>query len=114
MLDTVDVHGDVADIPGQPTRPPLAEMSMFSLALEPLNTSVSVPAWPSTMSLPSPGFQTNWSLPSPRSAKSLPHAAGDDVIAVATEQPVCTAAADYGVIAVAAVERGVDETCSER
>ncbi len=54
------------------TRPPLAEISIFSLALEPLNTSVSVPAPPSTISLPSPGFQTKVSLPSPRSAKSLP------------------------------------------
>ena len=54
------------------TRLPLAEMSMFSATLEPLNTSVSVPSWPSTMSLPSPGFQMNVSLPAPRKATSLP------------------------------------------
>ena len=54
------------------TREPLAEMSMFSPTLAPLNTSVSVPAWPSTMSLPSPGFQMNVSLPLPSRATSLP------------------------------------------
>ena len=54
------------------TRAPLAEMSMFSLTLAPLNSSVSVPAWPSTVSLPSPGFQTNVSSPAPRKATSLP------------------------------------------
>ena len=37
-------------------RPPLAEMSMFSLMLAPLNSSVSMPSWPSTVSLPSPGI----------------------------------------------------------
>ena len=54
------------------TRLPLAEMSMFSLMLAPLNSSVSVPAWPSTMSLPSPGFQTKVSSPAPRRPTSLP------------------------------------------
>ena len=45
LLDAVEVHGDVADVAEQPRpRLPLAEMSMFSLALEPLNSSVSVPA----------------------------------------------------------------------
>ena len=54
------------------TRLPLAEMSMFSSMLAPLNSSVSMPAWPSTVSLPSPGFQTNVSSPAPRKATSLP------------------------------------------
>ena len=54
------------------TRLPLAEMSMFSLAFEPLNSIVSVPAWPSTVSLPSPGFHTNVSSPAPSKATSLP------------------------------------------
>src|SRR3954454_24207426 len=48
------------------TRPPLAEMLMFSLILAPLNASVSVPLPPSTVSLPSPGFQTKVSSPAPR------------------------------------------------
>ena len=79
--------------------PPLAEMSMFSLTLAPLNTSVSVPAWPSTVSLPSPGFQTNVSLPAPSRAVSLPCAANDEVVALA---------ADDLVIAGAAIDREVD------
>ena len=54
------------------TRGPLAEMSMFSLAFEPLNRRVSVPAWPSTVSLPSPGFHTNVSSPAPSKARSSP------------------------------------------
>ena len=53
-------------------RAPLATMSMFSAMLAPLNSSVSVPAWPSTTSLPSPGFQMNVSLPAPSSATSSP------------------------------------------
>ena len=53
-------------------RLPLAETSMCSPMLEPLKTSVSVPAPPSTTSLPSPGFQMNVSLPLPSNATSLP------------------------------------------
>ena len=48
------------------TRLPLAEMSIFSAMLAPLNTIVSAPAWPSIVSLPSPGFQTNVSSPARR------------------------------------------------
>ncbi len=54
------------------TRPPLADTSMFSFTLAPLKASVSVPFWPSTMSLPSPGFHKNVSLSSPSRATSLP------------------------------------------
>src|SRR5262249_25830695 len=53
-------------------RLPLAEMSIFSRLASPLNWSVSVPAWPSTVSLPSPGFQTNVSLPALPVMVSLP------------------------------------------
>ena len=45
---------------------------MVSAALLPLNSMVSVPAWPSTTSLPSPGSQMNTSSPVPRNATSLP------------------------------------------
>ena len=72
LLDAVEVHVMLPTSRESRTRPPLAEISMFSATLAPLNTSVSVPAPPSTMSLPSPGFHTKVSLPSPRSAKSLP------------------------------------------
>ena len=73
------------------TRSPLAEMSMFSAMLAPLNSIVSMPAWPSTVSLPSPGFQTN------------------SVVAGAQERGVVAVAADDEVVAVAA-----DEQCRRR
>ena len=64
-----------------------------------------MPAWPSTVSLPSPGFQTNVSLPAPSRAVSLPCAAKDEVVALA---------ADDLVIAGAAVDREVDLAGFER
>src|SRR5262245_26051983 len=45
---------------------------MFSAEAEPSNSSRSVPAPPSTESLPSPGCQMNVSLPAPKNARSLP------------------------------------------
>ena len=54
------------------TRPPLATIEMFSEAFEPLNSIVSTPAWPSSVSLSSPGFQTKTSSPAPISAISSP------------------------------------------
>ena len=72
-LDAVEVHGDVGDVAGEAaTRLPLAEMSIFSAMLAPLKSIVSVPSWPSTVSLPSPGFHTKVSSPAPSSAVSLP------------------------------------------
>ena len=93
--------GDVADVAGEPDRLPLAERSMFSLALEPLNSIVSEPACPSTVSLPSPGFQTKVSSPAPMKATSLPRPPIDQVVALA---------ADEDVVAVAAVEGQSDRT----
>ena len=54
------------------TRPPFAEMLICSAALEPLNSIVSKPSWPSRVSLSSPGFQTKVSSPAPIRAVSLP------------------------------------------
>ena len=51
---------------------PFAEISKFSLPAAPLNSSVSLPAPPSTVSLPSPLFQTKVSSPAPIDAVSLP------------------------------------------
>ena len=51
---------------------PLADSTISSPMLEPLNCSVSVPLPPSTTSLPSPGSQPNTSSPAPRFAVSLP------------------------------------------
>src|SRR6266487_251394 len=53
-------------------RLPLAEMSISSSMLAPLNRSVSTPACPAPVSLASPGFQTNVSLPAPSKAVSFP------------------------------------------
>ena len=54
------------------TRPPFADASKVSAPALPLKSSASVPAWPSTMSLPSPGSHWKTSLPAPRNATSLP------------------------------------------
>ena len=90
------------------TRPPLAETSKFSLALLPLKSSVSVPAWPSTTSLPSPGSHWKVSSPAPRKADVVALVAVDEVVAVAAEQDVGAVAAEDGVVAVAAVDRERD------
>ena len=72
-LDVVEVHRARWRCRGRSSaRPPLAEMSMFSATLAPLNSIVSVPSWPSSVSLSSPGFQTKVSSPAPISAVSLP------------------------------------------
>jgi hypothetical protein len=50
------------------SRLPFADRSMCSATLAPLKRILSVPAWPSTVSLPSPGCQTKVSSPAPSSA----------------------------------------------
>ena len=91
------------------TRLPLAEMSMFSLTLAPLNTSVSVPAWPSTMSLPSPGFQMKVSLPLPSKATSLPRPPVTMSLPSPPSSVSLPCAADDGVVAGAAVDGEADD-----
>src|SRR5262249_28122312 len=86
------------------TRPPLAEMSMFSPMLAPLKTSRSVPAPPSTTSLPSPGFQMNVSFAVAKQGRVVAAAAGDGVAAIAAEQDIGALAPDDGVVAGAAIE----------
>ena len=81
---------------------PFADRSTRSGTSAPLKRIVSVPSWPSILSLPSPGSQTKVSSPAPSSARSLPplpsiesfpsppssslvaFAAGDRVVAVST------------------------------
>ena len=87
------------------SRLPLADRSMFSLMLAPLNCKVSLPPWPSTMSLPSPGFHTNVSSPAPRKA---------DVVAASADDQVVALAAGEDVVAVAAVERQRDHARLQR
>ena len=80
-------------------REPLAEMSIFSAMLAPLNCRVSKPSWPSTMSLPSPGFQTKVSSPRP-CCSVVTAAAVNEVVAVAAEQQVDAVAASERVLPV--------------
>ena len=54
------------------SRWPLADASKLSLAALPLNTILSLPSWPSTVSLPSPGSHWKASSPAPSRAVSLP------------------------------------------
>ena len=86
------------------TRPPLAEISKISATLLPLNSIVSVPSWPSTVSLPSPGSHWNTSSPAPRQRRVVALLAVDEVVAVAAEQLVVAVAAEDGVVAGAAVD----------
>ncbi len=53
-------------------RPPLAEAVKVSSPSLPLNSIVSVPSWPSTVSEPSPGSHCITSLPAPRKITSFP------------------------------------------
>src|SRR5260370_155675 len=81
-------------------------MLIFSLTLEPLNTSVSVPSWPSTTSLPSPGFQTNVSSPAPSCAASLPR---PPMMTSLPSPPISVSVAgprDRGVVAGSAEQLG--------
>ena len=52
--------------------PDPAVKAKVSAALEPVKDSVSLSAWPSTMSLPSPGRQTAASVPRPSKSVSFP------------------------------------------
>ena len=69
---------------------------MFSAASEPLNTIVSEPPCPSTVSLPSPGFHWNVSSPAPRRTVSLPAPTVDEVVPGAADQHVVAVAAEEG------------------
>ena len=91
------------------TRPPLAETSMFSLALLPLNAIVSMPAWPSTTSLPSPGSHWNAVVAGSEQGDVVALLAVDEVVAVAAEQEVDAVAAEERVVARAAVDGDGDQ-----
>ena len=72
-LDVVQVHDHVRDVAGEQHPPavrPRRRCSRRSTA--PLNSIVSKPPWPSSVSLSSPGFQTKVSSPAPIRAVSLP------------------------------------------
>ena len=69
-------------------------MSMFSLTFAPLKSIVSVPAWPSTASLPSPGSHWKMSSPAPMQRHVVALLAVDEVVAVAAEEHVGALAAE--------------------
>ena len=81
------------------TRLPLAEMSMFSLMLAPLNSSVSLPR------LALDGVAAVAGVPD---EGVVARAHQGRVVAAAAVDEVVAGAADDGVVAVAAVEREVD------
>ena len=76
---------------------------MISPALAPLKSSVSLPPWPSTMSLASPGFQTKRVRAASELDGVVPVAAGDEVVAVAADERVVADTADERVVAALAV-----------
>ena len=76
---------------------------MFSAMLAPLNTSVSAPAWPSTVSLPSPGSNERVVAGAADQVVVAP-AAVDEVVAIAAEQSVVAIAADNDVVAGTTVD----------
>ena len=85
-------------------RLPLAVSSICSAALEPLKSSVSLPAWPSTVSLPSPGSHWKWSSPAAEEGGVGSDVAVDVVVAFAAVEGVCSVAAAEVVVAVAALQ----------
>src|SRR5436190_908828 len=86
------------------TRRPFADRSMFSLTLAPLNASVSMPSWPSTVSLPSPGLQTNVTSSLPSTATSSPRPPVTVSFPRPAEDHIGAVAAGDRVVAVAAVD----------
>ena len=109
-LDVVEVHRDVGDVAGeQHARRRSPRSSIFSAMLAPLNSSVSIPSWPSTMSLSSPGFQTKVSSPAPMRAVSLPSPPLIEVVALAADEEVGAEAAVHRQLDAVGLEAaGVD------
>ena len=64
--------------------------------------NASLPAWPSTMSLPSPGSPTETRRPGTKQGDIVALVAVHEVVAVATEQRVAAVAAEDRVVADAA------------
>ena len=71
-LDVVQVHDDAGDVAGEAHAAAVGRQGEVLAAALPLKSSMSVPPWPSTVSLASPGSQVKRSLPVPSSAMSLP------------------------------------------
>ena len=91
------------------TRPPLAEASKISAPALPLKSIVSVPSWPSTMSLPSPGIPLEDVVAGAEEGDVVALLAVDEVVAVAAEQQVGAVAAEDRVVAGAAVDGDLDQ-----
>ena len=71
-LDAVEVHRDIGDVASEPPRVPLAEMSIFSLMLAPLNSKPVVARLTVDRVAAVARFQTNVSSPAPSGPMSLP------------------------------------------
>ena len=82
---------------------------MFSSTLAPLNSSVSMPSWPSTVSLPSPGSHWKMSSPAPSNATSLPCWPSMKSLPSPPSSSVGAVAAEDRVVAGAAVDGDADE-----
>ena len=85
------------------TREPFAPIPMRSPMFEPLKSRVSLPASPSTVSLPSPGSHWKWSSPVPRRRGVGADVAVDEVVAGAADQHLGAVVAEQRVVAGAAV-----------
>ena len=91
------------------TRPPLAEAAKISSPALPLNSMVSVPSWPSTVSLPSPGSHWNTSSPAPRKAVSLPCWPSTKSLPSPPRRRSTPLLPEDGVVARAAIDRDADQ-----
>ena len=89
------------------TRAPFGKMEMFSLAFEPLNSSVSVPVCPSMTSLPVARRPGHAIVPAPAGDRVVALVAGQDVVAGAARERVHADAAENRVVAVPAAQQVV-------
>ena len=103
-LDAVEVHGDGADVAGEPHAVAVGGDVDLSPTLEPLKSSRSSPPWPSTMSLVVAGIPLEAVVAAAEQRHVGAVVAVDDVVAAAAEERLRADAAEQRVVAVAAVD----------
>ena len=94
-----DVAGEAARARRWPTT------TIVSPMFEPKKSRASLPAWPSTVSLPSPGSHWNVSSPPPSSAESAPWLPSTTSSPAPPSRTSAPSAAEQRVVALAAVDR---------